>query len=400
MPLENIARVQGRSELPAFHLREVVEEPDLVDRQEDLNLLDAIEQRNDGQPIGRAECSVNHPRRPPIEREPGYVVPRNDELSAECLRRDAGGRNCRIHFGLRRAREAQRIDEGIERDALDEQLADEGAVRATYRCLYRTHDTAPRLAHGVSYLVAGGPRRVGVRAAFTGTVDRGRVGPQLSIPSRQTLMRENVRVAFRAENTSAMRPRRWDQETVKYHTKDEVERIFDQIEDPRDLLLFDLVYRHGLRREEAALLTLDDFRDGWIWIFRVKHGCSRAYRLHPRTLLLYQHYLAVRPDDGTRYLFRSRRHSSRPISGAEINRLFHKYATAAGLPPDRAHVHSLRHSIAVHLAEIGWTPGDVQYWLGHRDIKSTMVYFRITDKRAELLQEAMRRSDGIARTGR
>lgn len=197
-----------------------------------------------------------------------------------------------------------------------------------------------------------------------------------------------------------MRRGRWDQETVKYHTKEEVERFFAQVDDPRDLLLYDLIYRHGLRREEAALLTLDDFREGRIWIWRVKHGKSRAYRLHPRTLLLMERYLAVRPDDGTRYLFRSRRRSSKPLSGAEINRLFHKYAAAAGLPQDRAHVHSLRHSIAVHLAEIGWTPGDVQYWLGHRDIKSTMVYFRITDKRTELLHEAMHRSDGIARTGR
>lgn len=197
-----------------------------------------------------------------------------------------------------------------------------------------------------------------------------------------------------------MRLRRWDQETVKDLTKDEVERLFEQIDDPRDLLLFDLIYRHGLRRKEAALLTLDDFRESRIWIWRVKHGKSRAYRLHPRTLLLLERYLAVRPNDGTRYLFRSRRRSARPLSGGEINRLFHKYALAASLPPDRAHVHSLRHSIAVHLAEIGWTPGDVQYWLGHRDIKSTMVYFRITEKRAELLHEAMRQSDGIARTGR
>jgi integrase len=196
-----------------------------------------------------------------------------------------------------------------------------------------------------------------------------------------------------------MRLRRWDQETVKYHTKAEVERLFDQIHDSRDLLLFDLIYRHGLRRKEAANLTLDDFREERIWIWRVKHGKSCGYRLHERTLFLYQRYLAVRPDDGTRYLFRSRRRSSRPLSDGEINRLFHKYATAADLPRDRPHVHSLRHSIAVHLAEIGWTPADVQCWLGHRDIKSTMVYFRITDKRAVLLHEAMRQSDGIARTG-
>ena len=40
-------------------------------------------------------------------------------------------------------------------------------------------------------------------------------------------MRENVRVAFRAENTSAMRLRRWAQETVKYLTKDEMGKTSD-----------------------------------------------------------------------------------------------------------------------------------------------------------------------------
>jgi site-specific recombinase XerD len=194
--------------------------------------------------------------------------------------------------------------------------------------------------------------------------------------------------------------RRWEQEAVKYLTKEEVERLFEQISDLRDLLLFDLTYRHGLRGTEAARLTLDDFRDGRIWVVRLKNGISRAYRLHPRSALLLRRYRTIRPDDGSPYLIRSRRHTHAPISRAEINRLFHRYARAAGLPPDRSHVHTLRHSIAVHLAEIGWDAAAVQHWLGHRHIASTMVYFRITEKRADALQRAMHRSRGIARTGR
>ena len=194
--------------------------------------------------------------------------------------------------------------------------------------------------------------------------------------------------------------RRWEQEPIKYLTKREVERLFDQINDIRDLLLFDLTYRHGLRGSEAAGLTLDDFHGGRIWVRRLKHGRSRAYRLHPRSQLLLRRYRKVRRDDGSPYLFRSRRRTLAPMSRAEINRLFHRYAEAAGLPLDRSHVHVLRHSIAVHLAEIGWDPAAVQDWLGHRDITSTMVYFRITEKRSDALQRAMHRSRGIARTGR
>ena len=196
-----------------------------------------------------------------------------------------------------------------------------------------------------------------------------------------------------------METRRWEQEAVKYLTKAEVERLFAGIHDARDLLLFDLIYRHALRRGEAALLTLDDFRGGRIWVPRLKNGVSRAYRLHPRSRFLLDRYLAVRRADGTRYLFRSRRRTPTPISGAEINRLFHRYAQAAGLPAGLSHVHCLRHSMAVHLADIGWDPGSVQLFLGHRHISSTMVYFRITETRADKLQRAMHRSRGIARTG-
>jgi len=197
-----------------------------------------------------------------------------------------------------------------------------------------------------------------------------------------------------------MAGRRREQEAVKYLTKQEVERFFRVIPESnvRDVLLFDLIYRHGLRRTEASLLTLDDVRGGKVWIARIKHGASNAYPLHPRSARLLRRYLALRRSDPSSYLFRGRRKTDAPLSGGEINRLFHEYAVSAALPPDRCHVHVLRHSIGVHLANAGWDVADVQDWLGHRDISSTLIYFRITNKRREARYRATLRSREIART--
>jgi len=197
-----------------------------------------------------------------------------------------------------------------------------------------------------------------------------------------------------------MAGRRREQEAVKYLTKQEVERFFRAIpkKNVRDVLLFDLIYRHGLRRSEAALLTLDDVRDGKIWVARRKHGLSNAYPLHPRSKLLLRRYLKQRRSDESPYLFRGRRRTQAPLSGGEINRLCHEYATAAQLPPDRRHAHTLRHSVGVHLANAGWDLADVQDWLGHRDISSTLIYFHITNKRREARYRATLRSREIART--
>lgn len=70
------------------------------------------------------------------------------------------------------------------------------------------------------------------------------------------------------------------------------------------------------------------------------------------------------------------------MSVSTIYQLFRAYAEAAGLPPDRRHPHVLRHSIAVHLMNAGWDAADVQDWLGHREIASTMVYAAVTNKTA------------------
>ena len=144
-------------------------------------------------------------------------------------------------------------------------------------------------------------------------------------------MRESVRVASRDEMPEDRSP---SQQPFPYLTREEVERFFRAIPtaNVRDRALFDLIYRHGLRRREAAQLTLDDVQGGKIWIARVKRGVSGGYPLHPRSKQLLREYIAVRPNDECRYLFRTRRRSGTPISGSEINRLFHAVRSGSGPP--------------------------------------------------------------------
>lgn len=185
---------------------------------------------------------------------------------------------------------------------------------------------------------------------------------------------------------------------LAYLTKAEVERLFAAIPpmDGRDRLLFDVIYRYGLRRQEAALIRREHLSDGRIWITRAKGGISGEYPIHPTTRKLLWSYLAERGDHPTPYLFVTRQSHTRPISTSTIYQLFQRYAGAAELPLDRRHPHVLRHSIAVHLMNAGWDIADVQDWLGHRDIGSTLIYAAVTNKRREAKYEEALLSDEIA----
>lgn len=74
-----------------------------------------------------------------------------------------------------------------------------------------------------------------------------------------------------------------------FMTKEETEAFFSVIprEKIRDRLLFDVIYRHSLRRGEATLVRLDHIKRGrtrWeIGITRLKRGESRCYPVFPST---------------------------------------------------------------------------------------------------------------------
>ncbi len=217
--------------------------------------------------------------------------------------------------------------------------------------------------------------------------------------SRFTKMRKSVKIAI----SKGLRPemdlvRPAFSRSVGYLSKSDVETLFRVIpeESARDRLLFDLIYRFGLRRTEAALIRREHLSAGRIWITRLKGGISGEYPVHPITRRLIWAHMNGRDEDRNPYLFTSRQSSLGPMSQSMIYTLFRRYASAANVPADRCHPHVLRHSIAVHLMNAGWDAADVQDWLGHRDIASTMVYAAITNKRREAKYEEALLSEEIA----
>jgi site-specific recombinase XerD len=138
------------------------------------------------------------------------------------------------------------------------------------------------------------------------------------------------------------------------------------------------------------LIRREHLSDGRVWITRLKDGISGEYPTHPTTRRLLWTYLSALGNDGRPYLFVSRQSDIWPISPSTIYGLFRRYADVAKLAVDRRHPHVLRHSIAVHLMNAGWDVADVQDWLGHRDVASTMIYAAVTNKRrAAKYEEAL-----------
>lgn len=216
-------------------------------------------------------------------------------------------------------------------------------------------------------------------------------------------MRKSGRIALSIGNYGmAKRPakRSSPRRTVKHLTKEQLRTFFRVIprENIRDRLLFNVMYLHGLRRGEAAILTLTSFGGGMIHVTRLKGGRSLSYDLFPSTRRLLKRYLALRATDVCPYLFRGRRRACAPLSGRTIDGLFRKYATAAGLPPDLRHSHVLRHSLGTHLANEGFDIADAAEQLGHSDLDSTMVYFEITNRRRAKIHRRMLRSTEIVRS--
>ena len=189
---------------------------------------------------------------------------------------------------------------------------------------------------------------------------------------------------------------------IKYHTQEDLDRFFAKlynISSSRDYALFSLMYYFGLRASEVGLIGLDhiDLNRHRIRITRLKSGISAEYPL-PRSSRLVRKlkaYLDIRGFGDRDALFLSR--LKQPISRQQISVLFKEYAKRVKLPEDKRHAHTMRHSVAVHMLDSGFTQEEVRDRLGHRDIRSTDVYARISNKKRDEIGRRMDRANFIVK---
>lgn len=134
-------------------------------------------------------------------------------------------------------------------------------------------------------------------------------------------------------------------------------------------MAFLIGYRHGLRAQEILNLTRADVEGGYVTVARLKGSERTCQPLLGDANPLFDESSAipvyVRNMQEKQRLF--------AISERQLERLFAKYAAAAGIPQHKRHPHVLKHTCATELVPLVGLPA-AQVWLGHKSGSSTMIY--------------------------
>jgi len=175
---------------------------------------------------------------------------------------------------------------------------------------------------------------------------------------------------------------------------DEVKRLLAAIEVDRYRTAATFAYCCGLRCSEVIAATSE-----WInadaqtlHVHGAKGGLDRLVPLPSRTVeLLREHWRREQPTG--KLLFESayvRKRPGKPMSADTLRRAVKLASKQVGINRPVA-LHTLRHCYASHLLERGVPIPLIQRWLGHKSIKTTMLYSHVTEvsesRACELLAE-------------
>lgn len=158
--------------------------------------------------------------------------------------------------------------------------------------------------------------------------------------------------------------------------KHEVEKLINGAKNFRDKVLIESLYCAALRRFEAAKLDIRniDFEKGRITVY----GKFGKVSVIPVGAVFPQFMTDLRLFIGTRkegYIFESNREKTFELS--RINQILTETAEKVGIKnpnPKKKHInpHCLRHSIARHLKDDGYSNEFVKNYLRHKSIQTTM----------------------------
>lgn len=185
--------------------------------------------------------------------------------------------------------------------------------------------------------------------------------------------------------------------TVKYFTQDELKRLFKTIQNSNDrhalrnLCIFRIAYRCGLRASEVGLLKLENYNKskGELYCKRLKGSWNNTIALDKKTTKVLNRYIKEYGiKEEAELLFKSQ--EQKPISRKMLDYLMKRYCEMAKIKDkNKWHFHCLKHSIAVHLAESDLDIKEVKFWLSHKSVNSTLCYFQFTSSQQKTMLEKL-----------
>lgn len=163
--------------------------------------------------------------------------------------------------------------------------------------------------------------------------------------------------------------------------EDELARFFAVIDSSRDLAMFLLMLRCGLRIGEVAALRLADLYLGEPSPRLVAHGKGskdRSVYLSPQAERALRAYLAERRSVPSDFVFLS--YQDDGLSTTAIHKRLMHYRELAGVSLT---AHRLRHSFANDLLSADVPVTTIQKLLGHRWLETTQIYVAANDRQVQ-----------------
>jgi len=164
----------------------------------------------------------------------------------------------------------------------------------------------------------------------------------------------------------------------------EVERLFGVIKSKRDVAMFKLMLRCGLRVEEVSNLSLGDLdlKKRRIIVQQGKGGKGRVVYISDDAHEALVAYLKIRSHYRIKkvFLVEKGNYKGQPISVRGIQKRIEYYAKKTGL---KVSCHRLRHTMATQLLNAEAEVETIQDLLGHNWITTTQRYCKVSNLKVQ-----------------
>ena len=157
-------------------------------------------------------------------------------------------------------------------------------------------------------------------------------------------------------------------------SQEEIRRLLSVTSSIRGKAIFSLIYSCGLRMSELINLRLYQIDNDrmQVFVYQGKGKKDRYVPLSSNVQIVLKRYLEAY--DPCMYLFNDS--PGKPVTEQEVRYLFRDAVRTAGILKPCT-LHTLRHSYATHLLEMGENILRIRDLLGHANIKTTMIYLHL-----------------------
>jgi site-specific recombinase XerD len=169
----------------------------------------------------------------------------------------------------------------------------------------------------------------------------------------------------------------------KYLRDMDIEKLFSVIKKKRDLAMFKIMLRCGLRLEETANLTKDalDLERQQLIVYNGKGKKDRVAYISNDAKVALMQYLKQRSSSRIKKIFLVEKgtYKGKPISAHGIKKRMEYYAHKSGV---MASCHRLRHTMATQMLNADGDLVTIQALLGHSRITTTERYSKVHNAKA------------------